>query len=96
MTQERGQQQSPPSVLAPPLNTLCLIGSVKGVSSVPSHCGGLNFTQRTHSSIAISLNLKIPSSSQAVVVDSGGRGRLTSEFKVKLIYKVNSMLVRAI
>ncbi|EDL41499.1 mCG1045165 [Mus musculus] len=45
-----------------PLTNFRLIELVKGISSGPSHCGQLCFTQYIHSSIAISLSLKIPSS----------------------------------
>jgi hypothetical protein len=38
------------------------MGFMKGISSGPSHCGGLGFTQSIYSSIVISLSLKIPSS----------------------------------
>jgi hypothetical protein len=44
------------------MNSSYLIGLVKGMPSRPSNCGGLGFPQHIHSSIAISLGLKIPSS----------------------------------
>ena len=60
LQQGKGKQSS--SSMLVPLTILHLIGLAKGMSFGPSHCGGLGFTQRSHTSTAISLSFTILSS----------------------------------
>lgn len=58
-----------------PLTILHLIGVMKGMSSGPFHPGGLGFfTQRIHSSIAMSLSLEVSSSA------------LTKDYDLQLLF----------